>query len=48
MCLVFWEKNNYANLRKCTFCMEKKNVFLGYIVSAKGIEINEKMVKKFH
>jgi hypothetical protein len=27
----------YANLKKCSFCMEKI-VFLGYIVTAQGIE----------
>jgi hypothetical protein len=30
----------YANFKKCTFCMEKV-VFLGYVVSAKGIEVDE-------
>jgi len=34
----------YANLKKCTFCMEKI-VFLGYVVSAQGIEINEEKAK---
>jgi hypothetical protein len=28
----------YANFKKCTFCMEKV-VFLGYVVSTKGIEV---------
>ena len=27
----------YANFKKCTFCLEKV-VFLGYVVSAKGID----------
>jgi hypothetical protein len=30
----------YANFKKCTFCMEKV-VFLGYVVSAKGVEMDE-------
>ena len=31
----------YANLKRCDFCMEK-NVFLGYVVNAKGIEMDER------
>ena len=31
-------------LKKCTFCMEKI-VFLGYVVTAQGIEIDEEKVK---
>jgi hypothetical protein len=34
----------YANFKKCTFCMEKI-VFLGYVVSTKGIEVDEEKVK---
>jgi hypothetical protein len=34
----------YANLKKCAFCMEKI-VFLGYVVTAQGIEIDEEKVK---
>jgi len=34
----------YANLKKCTFCMEKI-VFLGYVVTAQGIVIEEEKVK---
>jgi hypothetical protein len=34
----------YANFKKCTFCMEKV-VFLSYIVSTKGIEVDEEKVK---
>jgi hypothetical protein len=37
----------YANLKKCTFCMDKF-VFLRYSVNKKGIEIDEKKVKKLH
>jgi hypothetical protein len=34
----------YVNFKKCTFCM-KKVVFLGYVVSTKGIEVDEEKVK---
>ena len=34
----------YANLKKCSFCMDKV-VFLVYVVSAKGIEVDEEKVK---
>ena len=34
----------YANLKKCSFCMDKV-VFLGYVISAKGIEVDEEKVK---
>jgi hypothetical protein len=34
----------YANLNKCSFCTNQI-VFLGYVVSTKGIEIDEKKVK---
>jgi len=34
----------YANFKKCTFCMEKV-VFLDYVVSTKGIEVDEEKVK---
>jgi len=34
----------YANLKKCTFCIEKI-VFLGYVVTAQGIEMDEEKVK---
>jgi hypothetical protein len=29
----------YANLKKCTFCM-KTIVFLGYVITAQGIEMD--------
>jgi len=34
----------YANLKKCAFNMEKI-VFLGYVVTAQGIEMDEEKVK---
>ena len=41
---VLRKKKLYANLKKYTFCMEKV-VFLGYVVSATGIEVDEEKVK---
>ena len=35
----------YDNLKKCSFCTYKL-VFLGFIVSAKGIEVDEEKVKE--
>ena len=34
----------YANLKKCSFCLDKV-VFLGYVVSAKGIAVDEEKLK---
>uniref|UniRef100_A0A2N9GQ39 Reverse transcriptase n=1 Tax=Fagus sylvatica TaxID=28930 RepID=A0A2N9GQ39_FAGSY len=34
----------YANFKKCNFCMEKV-VFLGYVVTTTGIEVDEEKVK---
>jgi uncharacterized linocin/CFP29 family protein len=34
----------YANLKKCAFCMEKI-VFLGYVVTAQGIKMDEEKFK---
>lgn len=34
----------YANLKKCTFSMDKL-VFLGFVVSAQGIQVNEEKVR---
>lgn len=33
----------YTNLKKCTFLMERVG-FLGYVVSTKGIEVDEEKV----
>ncbi|KAJ9687788.1 hypothetical protein PVL29_016309 [Vitis rotundifolia] len=41
---VLRKEKLYANLKKCSFCMDKV-VFLGYVVSAKGIEVDEENVK---
>jgi hypothetical protein len=34
----------YANFKKCNFCMEKV-VFLGYVITTTGIEVDEEKVK---
>jgi len=41
---VLRKESLYANLKKCDFCMDKI-IFLGYVVSAKGIEMDETKVK---
>jgi hypothetical protein len=41
---VLRKEKLYANLKKCSFCMEKV-VFLGYVISAKGIKVDEEKVK---
>jgi hypothetical protein len=41
---VLRKESLYANLKKCAFCMEKV-VFLGYVINAKGIEVDEEKVK---
>ena len=41
---VLRKEKLYANLKKCYFCMDKI-VFLGYVVSTKGIEVDEEKVK---
>ena len=43
---VLRKESLYANLKKCDFCMDRI-VFLGYVVSAKGIEIDETKVRLF-
>ena len=41
---VLRKEKLFANLKKCTFCTDKL-VFLGFVVSAKGIEMDEEKVK---
>ena len=43
---VLRKEKLYANLKKCSFCMDKV-VFLGYVVSMKGIEENVKAIKEW-
>ncbi|KAJ8752693.1 hypothetical protein K2173_006495 [Erythroxylum novogranatense] len=39
-----WRMCFYANLEKCSFCMDTV-VFLGFIVGAKGLQVDEEKVK---
>jgi len=41
---VLFDDKLYANLNKCTFCM-KKIVFIKYVLTAQGIEMDEDKVK---
>ena len=41
---VLRKEKLYANLKKCSFCIDKA-VFLGYVVNAKGNEVDEENVK---
>ncbi|XP_021644542.2 uncharacterized mitochondrial protein AtMg00860-like [Hevea brasiliensis] len=41
---VLRKERLYANLKKCTFCMDRV-IFLGYVVSGNGIEVDEKRIK---
>ncbi|XP_024042705.1 uncharacterized mitochondrial protein AtMg00860-like [Citrus sinensis] len=41
---VLRKEKLYANYKKCTFCMEKV-VFLGFVVSANGIEMDQEKVR---
>ena len=41
---VLRKEKLYANLKKCSFCLDKV-VFLGYVVSMKGIAVDEENVK---
>ena len=42
--IVLRKEKLYANLKKCSFCTNQI-VFLGYVVSAKRIEVDEEKVK---
>ncbi|XP_075086237.1 uncharacterized protein LOC142168958 [Nicotiana tabacum] len=42
---VLREQLLYANLSRCTFCVDKV-VFLGFVVSSKGVEVVEDKVKE--
>jgi len=41
---VFRKEKVFANVKKCSFCLGKV-VFLGYVISAKGLEVDEEKVK---
>ena len=41
---VLRKEKLHATLKKCSFCMDKV-VFLGFVISAKGIEVDEENVK---
>jgi len=41
---VLCEQQLYANLEKCTFCTDKV-VFLGFVVSGQGVEVDEEKIK---
>jgi hypothetical protein len=41
--LVLRDAKLYGNLDKCTFCKDKV-IFLGYIVSANGVEVDESKI----
>jgi hypothetical protein len=41
---VLRKEKLYANVKKCSFCLDEV-VFLGYVVSAKGIAVDEEKVK---
>ncbi|XP_043812189.1 uncharacterized protein LOC122723569, partial [Manihot esculenta] len=41
---VLRKESLYAKLKKCTFCIDRL-VFLGFVVSAQGIEVDEEKVK---
>ena len=40
---VLRKERLFANLKKCTFCTDKL-VFLGFVVSARGIQVYEEKV----
>ena len=41
---VLRKENLYANIKKCNFCIDKV-IFLGFVISAQGIEVDEEKVK---
>ncbi|PKI61144.1 hypothetical protein CRG98_018464 [Punica granatum] len=41
---VLRKEKLFANLKKCTFCTDKL-VFLGFVVSAQGIQVDEERVR---
>jgi len=41
---VLRKEKLYANMKKCTFCLDRV-IFLGFVVSAQGIEVDEEKTK---
>ena len=41
---VLRKEKLFANLKKCTFCTDKR-VFLGFVVSAQGIQVDEEKIR---
>ncbi|KAL5815905.1 hypothetical protein ACOSQ3_024283 [Xanthoceras sorbifolium] len=41
---VLRKEKLFANIKKCTFCTSKL-VFLGFVVSAQGIQVNKEKVR---
>ncbi|XP_057993790.1 uncharacterized protein LOC131174452 [Hevea brasiliensis] len=41
---VLRKEKLYANVKKCSFCLERI-VFLGFVVSSKGVEVDDEKVK---
>jgi hypothetical protein len=41
---VLQKEKLYVNVEKCSFCTEKV-VFLGFVVSGQGVEVDEKKIK---
>jgi hypothetical protein len=44
---VLREQKLYANLEKCIFCTDKV-VFLGFVVSGQGVEVDDEKFKAVH
>jgi hypothetical protein len=44
---VLRKEKLYANVEKCSFCTEKV-VFLGFVVSGQGVEVDEEKIKPIH
>ena len=45
--MCFEKKDCLQELKKCTFCTDNL-VFLGFVVSARGIQVDEEKVRSFH
>jgi hypothetical protein len=44
---VLWKEYLFANIAKCNFCTDKV-VFLGFVVSAQDVEVDEEKIKAVH